>query len=375
MAAQLPERLARLAEVRSLTVTDRVTFGEMVANPNASVTVPSSASIPTSEGKSKQAVHRVLQQRIGANYFSTLGVPLLRGREFSSSEIRDKQPPASDSAASGTRASGAARKSTAGLPAAAGASGIQPMVISEAGAVLLFGGRDPIGGRVRQGGQDYAVVGVSQDVKTAALMTKPAPTVYVPLTAEMFGHAMPTGATFLVRGAPGMDTIGAVRREMRSIDPALTVFNPGLLSERLAQFEQFMQLSSVFNGAFGLFGLILASIGLAAVTSHAVARRRKEIGIRTALGARRVQVLRLVLKEGVVLVVVGSLLGFVGAAAIARAASSITESFAKVFAVGTGDPILVIGAPLLLMILALLACYLPARKAAQVDPLVALREE
>jgi ABC-type antimicrobial peptide transport system permease subunit len=347
-------------------MTDRVTFGEMVANPNASV------SVEGGEGEGQQAVHRVLRQRIGPNYFSTLGVRLLRGREFTSSEMRDS--PALASGQPGVMVSEAVRESAADPRPVAASTSIVPLVISQAAASELFGGGDPIGGRVRMGEQDYAVVGVSQDIKTAALMAKPVPTIFVPLTVEMFGHAS-TGATFLVRGAPGMDTLGALRREMRSIDPALTIFNARTLNEHLAQFEQFMRWASVANGAFGLFGLILASIGLAAVTAHAVARRRKEIGIRTALGARRAQVLRLVLKEGVLLVVVGSLLGLLGATAIARAASSITENFAKIFAVGTGDPILVIGAPALLIVLALLACYLPARKAAQVDPLVALREE
>ena len=124
-----------------------------------------------------------------------------------------------------------------------------------------------------------------------------------------------------------------------------------------------------------MFGLILASIGLAGITAYAVARRKKEIGIRMALGARKAQVLRLVMNEGAALVAVGTVLGFAGAFLISRALSSLTEQLAQAFGAGTGDPVLLIGAPLLLAGLTMLACYLPARRSAEVDPLVALRQE
>jgi putative ABC transport system permease protein len=136
-----------------------------------------------------------------------------------------------------------------------------------------------------------------------------------------------------------------------------------------------MQVGMVFYGGIGIFGLILASVGLAGVTAYSVARRRKEIGIRMALGARQGQVLRLVLREGSALVAVGSVLGFAGAVGIARAMSSILNVYAQVFKMGTNDPRLIVGAPLLLAGLAMLACYLPARKSTKIDPLAALREE
>jgi ABC-type antimicrobial peptide transport system permease subunit len=133
--------------------------------------------------------------------------------------------------------------------------------------------------------------------------------------------------------------------------------------------------SEAIYGGIGIFGLILASIGLAGVTAYAVVRRRKEIGIRMALGARSSQVLRLVLLEGAVLVAVGSVFGFVGAFAISRGLSSVTAQFAQAFASSTGDPILLIGAPVLLASLSLLACYVPARRSTKIDPLATLREE
>jgi len=106
-----------------------------------------------------------------------------------------------------------------------------------------------------------------------------------------------------------------------------------------------------------------------------VTQRRKEIGIRMALGARKGQVLRLVLREGATLVTVGSILGFAGAFAIAKLLSAMTNILADALQVGTNDPRLLLGAPLLLMALTMIACYVPARKSIRIDPLKALREE
>ena len=122
-------------------------------------------------------------------------------------------------------------------------------------------------------------------------------------------------------------------------------------------------------GALGL-----SAIGLAGVTAYSVAQRRREIGIRMALGARKAQVLRLVLREGAALVCIGTVLGFLGAFGLAKLLSALTKVIFDVLNVGTNDPRLLIGAPLLLASLALLACYIPARRAAKIDPLNALRE-
>ncbi|HXN97655.1 MAG TPA: FtsX-like permease family protein, partial [Candidatus Acidoferrales bacterium] len=128
-------------------------------------------------------------------------------------------------------------------------------------------------------------------------------------------------------------------------------------------------------GGIGVFGLLLAAIGLAGVTAYSVAQRRKEIAIRMALGSSRAQVLRLVLREGAALVGVGTVLGFLGAIAMAKILSALANLFVDALRVGTGDPLLLLGAPLLLAAVAMLACYIPARRSAQIDPLKALREE
>jgi putative ABC transport system permease protein len=122
----------------------------------------------------------------------------------------------------------------------------------------------------------------------------------------------------------------------------------------------------------GLFGLVLASVGLAGMTAYSVAKRGHEIGIRMALGAQKRDVLALVMKEGATLVTVGTLAGLAFALPAIRAMSSL---FFSVASVRGYDPVLLVGAPLLLAGIALVACYVPARRATRIDPMAALREE
>ncbi len=152
------------------------------------------------------------------------------------------------------------------------------------------------------------------------------------------------------------------------------MFNVGTVQDRLEDFSLIVRLSTSPYGGIGVFGLILACIGLWGVTAYAVARRRKEIGIRMALGARSAQVLRLVLKEGAVMVAIGSVAGFFGAFLLYRVLAHNLFSAADLAERGS-DPALLIGAPLLLASLALLACYLPARRATRINPLASLRDE
>jgi ABC-type antimicrobial peptide transport system permease subunit len=303
----------------------------------------------------------VVRQRIGANYFATVGVPLSAGREFTQQDL--------------------ARTTDAG----------QSALLNQTGAQELFGLENPIGRRIREVGtnKSYTIVWVARDLKAGFFASKPVATVFVPLFVDAQGSAAmdalaalntgamaaAPGATIVVRGPSGADAINAVRAEMATIDRRLTVFNTRTMREQIAQMNSLIQLSSTFYGGIGVFGLILASVGLAGVTAYAVARRSKENGIRMALGASRNQVLGLVMKEGATLVAVGTVVGFAGAVAISRALSSMTEEVARALGASTGDPLLLIGAPLLLAALAMLACYLPARKATEIDPLTALRQE
>jgi ABC-type antimicrobial peptide transport system permease subunit len=179
----------------------------------------------------------------------------------------------------------------------------------------------------------------------------------------------------MVRSDAGMDALSGIRRNIASIDPNLTIFNVQTLSEHLDYSRSVMRAALRTYGLIGVFGLVLVSIGLAGITAYAVAQRRKEIGIRMALGATKVQVLRLVLREGTALVSVGTVLGFLGAIGLAKVLSALADILVEALRVGTNDPRLLVGAPLLLATLAMFACYLPARRGAQIDPLRAIREE
>jgi ABC-type antimicrobial peptide transport system permease subunit len=181
--------------------------------------------------------------------------------------------------------------------------------------------------------------------------------------------------TILVRSDAGTDALDGIRSKIASIDPNLTIFNVQTLSEYLERSRSSTKFSVKKYGGIGVFGLVLAAIGLAGVTAYSVAQRRKEIAIRMALGARRAQVLRLVLREGTALVSIGTVLGFLGAMAMAKILSALTNIFVEALRVGTNDPRLLIGAPLLLAAVAMLACYVPARRATKIDPLKGLRQE
>ena len=340
--ARLPEELSRVSGVRAVALAEGVPFASMSADrPNTHV------SASAGETGVRQVDTEVFRERIGANYFATLGVPLVGGHEF---EIRDQpsDPP----------------------PGTA-----TPAILNQSAARALFGAGNPIGRRIHEGESSYTVVGVTHDVRSGFIPPTPVATVFLPLTANWFVRSRAPRATVLVRGARSAATLAAVRDELAALHPDLTVFNVQTMRENLDKMSAFMEWSSAIYVVLGLFSLLLACIGLGGVTAYAVAQRRKEIGIRMALGARGGQVRRLVLREGTALIGAGTLLGIVCAAAIARAASSVTAQVASVLQARTDDPRLVVGAPLLLAGLALLACYLPARRATRIDPVAALREE
>ena len=221
--------------------------------------------------------------------------------------------------------------------------------------------------------QSYEVVGIVHDLKDVEGLSESI--IYLPLTPRNFARPPAGGMTILVRSDAGEDALSAIRNEIALLDPNLNIFGTQTLGAYLDRSRAALRFSIQTYGAIGMFGLVLAAIGLAGVTAYSVAQRRKEIAIRTALGASKVQVLRLVLREGTALVSVGTVLGFLGAIAIAKIVSSLANMFVDAFRVGTNDPVLLVGAPLLLAAVAMLACYIPARRSAQLDPLKALREE
>jgi predicted permease len=342
LLSRLPRELARVSTVRGVALAAEAPFADLAANrPNTYV------SAHSGETNAREVGCAVFRERIGADYFATLGAPLVRGREFTH---RDTE--------------GNVRPGTA-----------VPAIINLSAARALFGAQDPIGRRIREEGATYSVIGVTRDMRTGFLPPKPVATLFLPLTATWMARIHAPRATILVRGTAGLATLAALRDELASLHPDLTVFDVRTMRENLDRMSAFIEWNSAIYTVLGLFALLLACIGLGGVTAYTVAQRRKEIGIRMALGARSGQIRRLVLREGIALIAAGSVVGFGAASAIARGASSVTGQLANVFQTRTDDPILVVGAPVLLATLALLACYLPSRRATRIDPAAALREQ
>jgi putative ABC transport system permease protein len=179
----------------------------------------------------------------------------------------------------------------------------------------------------------------------------------------------------LVRTAPGIDANAMIRRVLTENHPNLTPFDVTTLQEEIAQSAAVFRLSMGIYGGIGVFGLLLAVVGLAGVTSYAVARRTQEIGIRRALGAQNRDILLLVLKEALVLIGLGTTLGLIVAFAAARTMAATLSAMAEITQTSLYDPVLILGAPLLLAGFALLACYLPARRSLRIEPIQALRTQ
>jgi macrolide transport system ATP-binding/permease protein len=334
MFLSLPERLARLNGV------DGVTFADQIP-----VFVNTDTAVSTTSGAGAQGgVHKVAMQTIGPHFFATLGVPMLRGAEFGERDLR------SDPAA------------------------MLPAVINQVAAKELFGDTDPLGRIIRQDQRIFQVAGVVRFGQPAFFRNEPAATVFLPLTAKNFRRGPAQGSTVLVRARKGVG-FTAIKRELESVDRRLTMFNMRTMQEHLDRLNRTIEYVTAFYGGVGMFALILACIGLAGVTAQALVQRRKEIGIRMALGAQRRQVLRLVMKEGTAMASAGSVLGLAATLGVTRVLASRSAGFAQTLATGGGDPVRILGAPLLLISVAAIACYLPARRSATIDPLKALREE
>jgi len=333
---KLPEILKGVGGVRSVAFADQP--------PLSSESEPTPMAAEDSSQSSK-VLQSVVEETVGARYFATLSETVLAGREFDERDQREQTS----------------------------ASRILPVIVNESAAHKLFGAGNALGKRVRDDRQSYEVVGVVRDMKDVLGFSQSI--MYVPLTQRDFARPPAGGITILVRSDARTDVLRSIGSEVSAVDPRLNLFYAQTLGEYLDRSRSAMQFSVQTYGAIGLFGLVLAAIGLAGVTAYTVARRRKEIAIRTALGATKLQVLRLVLREGAALLMSGTLFGFLGAITLAKIVSALANMFVDALNIGMTDPRLLAGAPLLLAAVTLLACYVPARKAAKIDPLRALRQE
>ncbi|MEA2564048.1 MAG: hypothetical protein QOH06_5552 [Acidobacteriota bacterium] len=275
---------------------------------------------------------------VGTGYFEALGIPLRRGRGFASEDRGDSRPVA---------------------------------MINETMARRFWPGQEPIGRRFGFFGQDkdYEIVGVAADAKYTALGEDPLPYVYLPLL-----QSYPSAATLYARatGDSAM-ALAAIRKRVRALDPNLPFTDAGPVSDALDRALWGPRVAAGLLLLFGLLALVLATMGLYGVISYAVQQGRRDIGIRVALGAAKGDVLGLILRQGLTLIALGISLG----ASLGAAAAALVAPRLPGLLVGTApsDPAAWAGAAAVLALVGLAATWVPARRAAGIDPALVLRQE
>jgi putative ABC transport system permease protein len=242
------------------------------------------------------------------------------------------------------------------------------VLINEAFAKKFLSGQEPIGQRLNFGGgekETQEIIGVVADVKNDDLDEAVDPIAYSPYAQ----HAWST-MSLIIRGTQDPTRLASgVRSEVQALDSNLPVSNVKPVSQMIYERTSPKRLMTYSLAVFGLIALLLASVGIYGVMSYAVTQRTQEIGVRMALGAQTLDVLRLVIKNGMTMAFVGVAIGLAGAYALTRLLASL------LFKVTPTDLATFAGVTIALIVVALFACYIPARRATRVDPLVALRYE
>jgi len=269
------------------------------------------------------------------DYFRVLGIPLLHGRLFNEFD-NDNAP--------------------------------QVAVIDEAFARKYWPDQNPLGQRFKKTGAGspwITVVGVIANARTASLADASVPRIYLDLYQTGGKHL----AIFLRGRLDAAAIPDGVREQVQSVDPTLPVFGAQTLDETVSASLSERRFSMEMVGLFALTALLLAGLGIYGVIAYIVSERSHEIGIRLALGAQRRTILRMVLRQGLGLTVTGAAVGLVCAAIVSHVMAGL------LYGVRPTDPPTFVGVAVLLMVVALFACYIPARRALRVDPMIALRCE
>ncbi|HYP29681.1 MAG TPA: ABC transporter permease [Blastocatellia bacterium] len=277
---------------------------------------------------------------ITPGYFEAMEIPLIRGRQFSDAD----------------------RKGQVGVA-----------IINEEAARRFWPGSDPVGQRISSVGvgvdadepEQWEIVGVVGNVKHVSLDKAPRPEVYLPHGQQSWGW----GHLVVRTAGDPMSLAPAVRSQIHAVDKDQPVYNVRPMEQMIASSFAAQRFYMLLLGIFAAVGLVLALVGIYSVISYSVTESTREIGIRMALGAQKRDVLGMVLRHGMIMALVGVGLGLVAAWAMTRVLSSL------LFEVSTTDPLIFASISFLLLAMALIACYLPARKATTVDPMVALRYE
>lgn len=319
----LDERLRSHPEVRGVGRIDSPPLG--VSNSDRGVEIPGYTPAK-GEGMS------INYASVGAGYFAVMGIPLTGGREFAEQD---------DSSA------------------------VRALVVNERFVARFWPGQEGVGKTVRTAGRDYSVVGVVPTGKYQRLGEDPTAFMWFPQQ-----QVWRSGMTLMIRTAADPETIIPIlRAEVAALDPNLPLSNVRTMDEHLGFSLLPARLTGAALGVFGLLGLVLAAVGMYGVMAYSVSQRTREIGIRMAVGAAASDVIRLVMRQGLTLVLVGAAIGLLGAFAAARLLTSV------LYGGNALDPMTFTLVPLVLFAVAAVATFAPARRAALVDPAITLRAD
>lgn len=278
---------------------------------------------------------QVLAAAVDEDYFRTLRTRIVRGRAFTAQDTRNSLP---------------------------------VVIVNETMARKEWPGEDPIGKRLQfdlPDGPFLRVVGVAADGRYRQLTEAPQPFMFLPFAQRM---SSPVTLVASYRGDVG-GALRSLRDTVKGIDPNMPIFETKTMDQHMERAWLLPRLSAALAGPAGLLAVLIAAVGLYGVMAYSVSRRTQEIGIRMAVGATPRTILRLAAAQGLMLAGIGIVIGLVVALASSRLVSIL------LFGVTPTDPVVFVGVPLLLAVVAGLACYIPARRALRVDPLVALRQE
>jgi putative ABC transport system permease protein len=272
------------------------------------------------------------------DYFGTLGIPLVSGRTFTNDELQQNQP---------------------------------LIVVNQALAAKLWPGQDPIGKHISNVGSAkpgvppvrYTVIGVQGNARQLSLEDQPRPEITRPMSDF-------TNLTLSVRSSIDPDSLAqAIKQQIWTVDKGLPVYDVLRMQDILDDTVSQRRFSSVLLSIFGGLGIVLACLGIYGALTFNVVQRTREIGIRMALGADRNGVLRMIMSEGLLLVGVGIAIGVIAGVVLARVLQSL------LFGMQASDPAVYVMATLAVSLVAIAACYIPARRATEIEPSIALRYE
>jgi predicted permease len=311
---------------------------------------------------------------VGSDFFSVMRIPVVAGRAFTSADFaaaettQDATTAAAEAASASSDAPTAAR---APIPQTKSQTAPVPVIVNRVFVEKFFPNQDPLGRHVGNAQEDeppigpqpgYLIVGIAGDTRYDRLQRDIQPTMFTPLVANSAHFELRTS------GDPTA-LVNEVRAAVAETDNNLPLFEVRTQTQQIEQTLFQQRLMARVSSLFGLLALALACIGLYGLLSYEVARRTRELGIRMALGAQKRDLMRLVVRRGILLTIAGAAIGIGASLAVTRLMISV------LYSVRPNDPATIAGVSFLLVLVALAACLIPARRAMRIDPMVALREE